>query len=630
MMIAKHNRKFLLFSLVMLMGMALIISGCNAKSSVSGTVNYLQKIALPPDAVVTVQLQDVSLADAPAKVIGEEVITGPEQVPIEYSVSYEYREIEDSHTYVVRARIEDSTGKLLFTNDTSIPVLTQGNPTENVEIMVVPVSTSMPSNPANLLGEPDGMDSFDNANNWSLFDAKCFKSEITDGKYVMTSKGIEGSACWEVSWPLIQDFYAEVTIEMPEKCNPQDRFGLFFRAPDTNRGYLYGLSCDGQYSMTLWDGQGTATIVEPDNNPAIATGSGISNRIGVLASADNYYLYVNGQYLDQGKDSTYLDAGKLGFFVRAATNQGFTVKFDDLAIWLLDDAFYPPEASDPNLPEVPVQSPPSDVPTVTATVNVNVRSGPGTMYPIFGTVEKGTTGEVVGLSPDSKWWAVKVPTSISGTGVAWVAKDYAALNNPKNETIPTVEPPLLPPLAGVPAPAPGDPWLSITEVASIRSGPGIQYPIYGVAPVGSKAKVVGISEDRQWWAVELPTSIDPNGRGWVYKDFVYAQGTDQIPTIEAPRVPENIVPTPPQSGAAAAVTLEPINVRSGPSNKYTSFGQIPIGTVMAVVGKSADGEYWVVKIPKSIAANEQGWVASRYCQASNTNQVPVVSPPPEP
>jgi hypothetical protein len=48
------------------------------------------------------------------------------------------------------------------------------------------------------------------------------------------------------------------------------------------------------------------------------------------------------------------------------------------------------------------------------------------------------------------------------------------------------------------------------------------------------------------------------------------------------------------------------------------------------VGKSADGEYWVVKIPKSITTNEQGWVAARYCQASNTNQVPVVSSPPEP
>ena len=619
-----------LFLVTMLLILASLLASCNAKSSVTGNVTYLQKIALPPDAVVSVQLQDISLADAPAAVIGEQVITKPGQVPIPFEVPYKYREIDDAHTYAVRARIEDSAGKLLFTSDTATLVLTQGNPSENIELVVVPVSTSMPSNPANLLGEPDGIDTFDTDNNWSLFDARCFKSEITGGKYVMTSKGIQGSACWEVSWPLIQDFYVETTIEMPAECNPKDRFGLFFRAPDTNRGYLYGLSCEGEYSMTLWDGLGTAVIVEADTNPAIATGAGILNRIGILASADNYYLYVNGQYVDQGKDSTYINPGKLGFFVRAANDQGFTVNFDDLAVWLLDDAYYPPEANDPNLPDVPVDSPPSDVPTVTATVNVNVRSGPGTMYPIFGTVEKGTTGEVVGSSPDGKWWAVKVPASISGSGVAWVAKDYASLNNPKNETIPTVDPPLLPPLAGVPAPAPGDPWLSITEVASVRSGPGIQYPIYGVAPVGSKAKVVGSSEDRQWWAVELPLSIDSNSRGWIYKDFVYAQGTDNVPTIEAPRVPENILPTPPQSGAAAALALEPMNVRGGPSNKYTSFGQIPIGSVMAVVGKSTDGEYWVVKIPKSISPNEQGWVAARYCQASNINQVPVVPPPPEP
>jgi putative lipoprotein len=624
------KRFLLLFVSVTLLILAFSLTGCNASSSVTGTVTYLQRIALPPDAVVTVQLQDVSVADAPAAVIGEQIIAEPGQVPIEYEVRYEYRDIKDAHSYSMQARIEDAEGKLLFISDISIPVLTQGHPTEDVEIIVIPVSTSMPNNPATLLGDPDGMDTFDNANNWTLFDAKCFKSEIKDGKYVMTSKGIQGTACWEVSWPMVQDYYVEVTIETPEDCNSKDRFGLFFRAPDNNRGYFYELSCESEYSMTMWDGQGTAAIVEADTNPAISTAPSISNRVGVLASADNYYLYVNGQFVDQGKDSTFIGAGKLGFFVRAATDQGFTARFDDLAIWLLDDAYYPPEAEDPDLPDVPIESPPSDVPTVTAMTNVNVRSGPGAMYPIYGTVEKGTTGEVVGISPDNRWWAVKVPTSISGNGLAWVAKDYASLNNPQGDTIPTAEPPLLPPLAGVPAPAPGDPWLSITEVASARSGPGIQYPIYGAAPVGSKAKVVGISEDREWWAVELPTSIDPNGRGWIYKDFVYAQGTDNVPTIEAPRVPESIIPTPPQSGAAAAVTLEPINVRSGPSNKYTSYGQIPIGTEMAIVGKSADGEYWVVKIPKSISPTEQGWVAARYCEAAHTQQVPVVQPPLEP
>jgi uncharacterized lipoprotein YbaY/uncharacterized protein YraI len=625
----KNKQMGLIFSCLTLL-VFVLLTGCNAKSEVTGAVTYRQRIALPPDAVLTVQIQDVSIADAPAQVIGEQVIKEPGQVPINYSVQYRYRDIDDSNRYSMQARIEDAEGSLLFISDTSIPVLTQGNPSEDVEIVVAPVGLTAPNNPAILLGKPDGMDNFENQNNWSLFDSQCFKSEIKDGKFIMTSKGIEGSACWEVSWPKIQDFYTEVTIEMPESCNSNDRFGLLLRAPDNNRGYLYGISCDGEYSMTKWDGYETEVIVQPDTNPVIATGNGISNRLGILASADNYYLYANGQFLTSGRDSSFIDDGKIGFFVRAATNQGFVVKFGDLAIWLLDDAYYPPESGTPQLPDVPIESPPSDVPTVTATANVNVRSGPGTMYPIHGTADKGTTGEVLGSSPDNKWWAIKVPTSISGNGTAWVAMDYATINNPNGDLIPTIEPPLLPPLAGVPSPGPGDPWLSITEVASVRSGPGIQYPIYGVAPVGSKAKVVGISQDREWWTVELPTSIDPNGHGWIYKDFVYAQGTDNVPEIEAPRVPENIVPTPPQSGAAAAVALEPMNVRSGPSNKYSSYGQIPIGSVMAVIGRSSDGEYWVIKLPKSFTPTEQGWVPARYTQASNTQQVPVVQAPPAP
>ena len=51
---------------------------------------------------------------------------------------------------------------------------------------------------------------------------------------------------------------------------------------------------------------------------------------------------------------------------------------------------------------------------------------------------------------------------------------------------------------------------------------------------------------------------------------------------------------------------------------------------MAVVGKSLDGEYWVIKLPKSFTTTEQGWVPARYCEATNTQQVPVVQPPPEP
>ena len=179
----RPKRGMQLIVIAALVLMALSLTSCNAKSEVTGTITYKQRIALPSDAVITVQIQDVSLADAPAKVIGEQVIEEPGQVPIPYAVEYRYRDIEDSHMYAMQARIEDADGNLLFINDTAFPVLTQGFPAEDVEILVVPVAATVPNNPATLLGEPDGIDTFDNDNHWSLFDAKCFKSEISAGKF---------------------------------------------------------------------------------------------------------------------------------------------------------------------------------------------------------------------------------------------------------------------------------------------------------------------------------------------------------------------------------------------------------------------------------------------------------------
>ena len=120
----------------------LLISSCSGGgASVTGEVTYLQRIALPDDAVVTVQILDVSKQDVAATIMGEQVInTDGKQVPIAYEVEYNEDDIDERFTYSMSARITDGSGKLLFINDTMIPVITNGNPTENVEIMTVPVS----------------------------------------------------------------------------------------------------------------------------------------------------------------------------------------------------------------------------------------------------------------------------------------------------------------------------------------------------------------------------------------------------------------------------------------------------------------------------------------------------------
>ncbi|POF58588.1 lipo-like protein [Vibrio vulnificus] len=107
--------------------------------TISGTVFYRERIALPEDAVVTLVLEDVSLADAPAKVIAKhKFITNGKQVPLSFDLAYDSKKIIANHRYNVRARIEVN-GRLRFISDTIVPVITDEANTHNVEIMVVGV-----------------------------------------------------------------------------------------------------------------------------------------------------------------------------------------------------------------------------------------------------------------------------------------------------------------------------------------------------------------------------------------------------------------------------------------------------------------------------------------------------------
>lgn len=107
-------------------------------AEVTGTILYRERIALPDDAVVTVQLQDTSLADAAATILGEQTyVTEGAQVPLPFAVSYNPADIQENHEYSLSVRITGADGNLLFINDTVIPVITNGNPTSDIEVVVI-------------------------------------------------------------------------------------------------------------------------------------------------------------------------------------------------------------------------------------------------------------------------------------------------------------------------------------------------------------------------------------------------------------------------------------------------------------------------------------------------------------
>jgi putative lipoprotein len=108
---------------------AVPVGGGTRMDKVTGTVTYRERIALPPTAVIKVQLVDVSRADAPAIVLGEQVIqSAGKQVPFSFEIQFDPAKIEANYSYAVQARIEED-GKLRFVSDRHYAVITRGAPT---------------------------------------------------------------------------------------------------------------------------------------------------------------------------------------------------------------------------------------------------------------------------------------------------------------------------------------------------------------------------------------------------------------------------------------------------------------------------------------------------------------------
>jgi putative lipoprotein len=123
-----------------LIAAAVLLTACQhptpaPKASLDGEVFYLQRIALPPTATLSVSLQDISLADAPAKVIDEQRGPIKGQVPLPFHLTYDPQKIEPNHRYSINARIEVD-GKLLFITTENHAVRLDGTDPQPVKVRV--------------------------------------------------------------------------------------------------------------------------------------------------------------------------------------------------------------------------------------------------------------------------------------------------------------------------------------------------------------------------------------------------------------------------------------------------------------------------------------------------------------
>lgn len=165
---------------------------------------------------------------------------------------------------------------------------------------------------------------------------------------------------------------------------------------------------------------------------------------------------------------------------------------------------------------------------------------------------------------------------------------------------------------------PGSAILHAPGNIPVLEGPGDQYAVIALLEKDQIVRIVGVSQDKKWWVIDLPYFA--KGQGWVSADKVQVENAVNVQVV----IPE------PDTTAAAATTesgatvmaIANVNVRSGPDLKYTKIGNIKKGESAEVIGVSDDKNWWLIKLPGT--KNVQGWIARDYVMARNTDNVPVI------
>ena len=86
------------------------------------------------------------------------------------------------------------------------------------------------------------------------------------------------------------------------------------------RGYLFEVSNERQYKISLDNGINIDPIIDWRSSPLVQKGSTVKETLQVIAQGNTFLFYVNGQFLDHIQDSTYSAPGTVGFL--ATTQDG--------------------------------------------------------------------------------------------------------------------------------------------------------------------------------------------------------------------------------------------------------------------------------------------------------------------
>ena len=168
--------------------------------------------------------------------------------------------------------------------------------------------------------------------------------------------------------------------------------------------------------------------------------------------------------------------------------------------------------------------------TLSGPANINIRTGPGTEYPVMQLLVENRTYKIIGESSDDLWWQIIIGSDPRTDKTGWVYKDLVSSENV--ESVPTAL------VSIVLTPVPNQQnkqestLVGYTDI-NVRGGPGTNYPVLGIVSIGHEYTITGRDPPGDWWQISY------NGqKGWVFSNLVAASNTENVQVAL-------VIPTPP-------------------------------------------------------------------------------------
>jgi hypothetical protein len=213
-----------------------------------------------------------------------------------------------------------------------------------------------------------------------------------------------------------KDFYLEVDAVQVD--GPTDgMMGVIFRYADADNFYAFLVDAEGYFAVLAYIDGDLDRLVNWTETDALTAGEGAENRLAVMANGREIVVLANGEELGRVQDRSFSE-GEIALIAGTNDDGGLEVAFDNFSLWNKPASIPGRKSIVRSTPTATAQ--PTAVDATVTSSTLNVRAGPGTNYPIVGSLKKGDGVEIVGRSQDSKW--VKLDTS--NIKEAWASTQF--------------------------------------------------------------------------------------------------------------------------------------------------------------------------------------------------------------